>query len=237
MKLTHGSLFSGIDGFGLAAEWSGIETLWHCEIETFQQSILKKRFNGEIHADIRTFTPPHYVDIITGGFPCQDISVSGKGAGINGERSGLWAEMWRVVGLVRPAYVIIENSPMLVVRGLEQVLCDLHKIGYDAEWQCLSGQTFGLQQSRERIYIIAYSREVITKRSRQESVFREFYVSGQLPRVYPGWAERRDIPEPRNYRSSDDIPGGLDRIGSLGNSVMPIVAYYLFLCILKHYKL
>lgn len=134
-KLTHGSLFSGIEGFGLGAAFAGIKTLWSCEYEDYQASIIKKNFgeNHEINRDIRTYSNPTFVDIISGGFPCQDISVAGKGVGIVGERSGLWTEMYRVIREVRPKYIIIENSPMLLIRGFERVLCDLSEIGYDAE--------------------------------------------------------------------------------------------------------
>lgn len=92
-KLTHGSLFSGIEGFGLGAAFAGIKTLWSCEYEEYQASIIKKNFgeDHEINRDIRTYSNPTFVDIISGGFPCQDISVAGKGVGIVGERSGLWA--------------------------------------------------------------------------------------------------------------------------------------------------
>lgn len=156
--LTHGSLFSGIEGFGLGAALAGIKTVWSCELEDYQTLIIKKNFGEqhEINRDIRTYKNPSFVDIISGGFPCQDISIAGKGVGIIGERSGLWSEMFRIIRKVRPRYVLIENSPMLVVRGFEQVLCDLSEIGYDAEWQCLSGTDFGIQQNRERLYCIAY---------------------------------------------------------------------------------
>lgn len=138
-KLTHGSLFSGIEGFGLGAAFAGIKTLWSCEYEEYQASIIKKNFgeDHEINRDISTYSNPTFVDIISGGFPCQDISVAGKGVGIVGERSGLWTEMYRVIREVRPKYIIIENSPMLLIRGFERVLCDLSEIGYDAEWQTL----------------------------------------------------------------------------------------------------
>lgn len=187
-KLTHGSLFSGIEGFGLGAAFAGIKTLWSCEFEDYQTNIIKKNFGTEheINRDIRTYSNPPFVDIISGGFPCQDISIAGKGVGIIGERSGLWVEMCRIIREVRPKYIIIENSPMLLIRGFERVLCDLSKIGYDAEWQCLSGTDFGIQQGRERLYCIAYPREVNSKRSMQESVFRKPYLSGQPARIYPG---------------------------------------------------
>lgn len=131
-KLTHGSLFSGIGGFENGAEMAGIETLWNCEIEKYQGKILELRFpNAERHTDITKATGFRYVDIISGGFPCQDISLAGKREGIKGKRSGLWSEMCRIVREVGPKYVIVENSPALIISGLEQVLCDLSKIGYD----------------------------------------------------------------------------------------------------------
>lgn len=157
-ELTHGSLFSGIGGFELGAEMAGIDTLWNCEIEKFQGEILKTKFPyAERFTDITKTTDLRYVDIISGGFPCQDISVAGKREGIKGKRSGLWSEMYRIVWEVRPKYVIIENSPALTISGLEQVLCDLSKIGFNAEWQCISNYAFGYPHKRERLYLIAYS--------------------------------------------------------------------------------
>ncbi|MEH0154783.1 DNA (cytosine-5-)-methyltransferase [Limibacter armeniacum] len=236
--MTHGSLFSGIGGFELGAMLAGIRTVWSCEIEPFQRAVLKERFNStKQYDDITKLSYPEKVDIISGGFPCQDISIAGKGKGITGKRSGLWSEMYRIIGEVRPKYVIIENSPMLTVRGFERVLADLSKIGYDAEWQCLSGTTFGIQQGRQRIYCIAYSSEELSECSSKTQVFRKFNVSGQLSRIYPGWKNRRDIPQPRTYGKSNDLPNQLDRVGSLGNAVMPVVAWYLFFCITMHHKM
>ena len=130
-RLTHGSLFSGIEGFGLGAALAGIKTEWSCEFEDYQSLVIKKNFGEEheINRDIRTYSKPPFVDIISGGFPCQDISIAGKGVGIVGERSGLWSEMFRIVREVRPKYVLIENSPMLVVRGFEQVLSGMMRNG------------------------------------------------------------------------------------------------------------
>lgn len=160
-KLTHGSLFSGIGGFELGAEMTGIDTLWNCEIEKFQGEILKNKFpHAERFTDITKTTGLRYVDIISGGFPCQDISVAGKREGIKGKRSGLWSEMYRIIWEVRPKYVIIENSPALTISGLEQVLCDLSKIRYNAEWQCISNYAFGYPHKRERLYLIAYSNKI-----------------------------------------------------------------------------
>lgn len=109
---------------------NGIPTLWNCELELFQRNLLKQNFpETKQYEDIRELRNPGYVDIISGGFPCQDISIAGKGTGIVGERSGLWSEMFRIVREVRPRYVLIENSPMLLVRGFERVLCDLSQSG------------------------------------------------------------------------------------------------------------
>src|SRR5690606_2099728 len=97
------------------------------------------------------------VDVISGGFPCQDISSAGKGAGIDGERSGLWAEMARIVDEVRPQYVFVENSPMLVSRGLTRVISDLAEMGYDAQWARFSASNFGAHHQRDRIWIVAHT--------------------------------------------------------------------------------
>lgn len=120
-ELTHGSLFSGVEGFGLGAALAGIKTEWSCEFEDYQTKVIKKNFgNGHtVYGDIRTLENPPFVNIISGGFPCQDISAAGKGAGIKGSRSGLWGQMHRIIGEVRPDYVIIENSPLLRKRGFE----------------------------------------------------------------------------------------------------------------------
>lgn len=232
-ELTHGSLFSGIEGFGLGAALAGIKTEWSCEFEKYQTKVIKKNFGNEhtVYGDIRTLENPPFVNIISGGFPCQDISVTGKGAGIKGSRSGLWGQMHRIIGEVRPDYVIIENSPLLRKRGFEYVLHGLSEIGYDAQWQCLQGNFLGLQQRRERIYIIAYSNSNFSEQQRNRQVFREPYLPWELPRVYPGWEERRDLPEPRTFRSTYELPDLVDRNKCVGNAVQPLMAQYLFECI------
>ena len=98
------------------------------------------------------------IDVICGGFPCQDISVAGKGAGIGGERSGLWSEYARIIGEVRPRYVIVENVAALLGRGLERVLGDLAALGYDAEWHCIPASAVGAPHRRDRVWIVAYAR-------------------------------------------------------------------------------
>ena len=238
-KLTHGSLFSGIEGFGLGAAFARIKTLWSCEYEDYQASIIKKNFgeNHEINRDIRTYSKPTFVDIISGGFPCQDISVAGKGVGIVGERSGLWTEMYRVIREVRPKYIIIENSPMLLIRGFERVLCDLSEIGYDAEWQCLSNADFGFDHRRERLYVIAYSNKV----KRQAGRFQEWnqaqgiFVPPSNQHCGFSIAQRvLEMPDREHIGINDGIRGWTHRVGCLGNAVNPVVAKYLFECIILY---
>ena len=232
-ELTHGSLFSGVEGFGLGAALAGIKTEWSCEFEKYQTKVIKKNFGDghTVYGDIRTLENPPFVNIISGGFPCQDISAAGKGVGIKGSRSGLWGQMHRIIGEVRPDYVIIENSPLLRKRGFEYVLHGLSEIGYDAQWQCLQGSFLGLQQRRERIYIIAYPVCKFGEGKPVQSVFREPYLPWELPRVYPGWRERRDLPEPRTLGSTNELPDLVDRNRCVGNAVQPLMAQYLFECI------
>lgn len=232
-ELTHGSLFSGVEGFGLGAALAGIKTEWSCEFEKYQTKVIKKNFGNEhtVYGDIRTLENPPFVNIISGGFPCQDISAAGKGAGIKGSRSGLWGHMHRIIGEVRPDYVIIENSPLLRKRGFEYVLHGLSEIGYDAQWQCLQGTFLGLQQRRERIYIIAYPEGKFGEWEPPKSVFREPYLPWKLGGIYPGWGDRRGLPEPRTFRSTNGIPDLMDRNKCVGNAVQPLMAQYLFECI------
>lgn len=156
-------LFSGIGGFSLGLERAGMRTVAFCEIEPFRRSVLKKHW-PRVHCfdDIRKLDARRLancgiaVDVICGGFPCQDISSAGAGAGLAGERSGLWAEYARLIGEIRPRYVIVENVSMLLGRGLGTVLGDLAAIGYDAEWHCIPASYVGAPHQRDRVWIVAY---------------------------------------------------------------------------------
>ena len=158
--MKHLDLFSGIGGFALAARWAGFETIGFCEIDKYAQKVLKKNFPGvPIYEDVTKLSGSKFKDIflITGGFPCQDISIAGKGAGIEGERSGLWSELFRIIGEVRPKYALIENVPALTFRGGTRVIADLTEIGYDTEWQIVGANQVGALHRRDRIWIVAYS--------------------------------------------------------------------------------
>jgi len=156
-------LFSGIGGFSLAAKevWGNDATIvGHCDIDDYCEQVLAKNFpNTPYFNDVTKLTKQDVgeVDLICGGFPCQDISVAGKGLGIDkGERSGLWSEFNRLIGELRPKYAIIENVAAITSRGLNIVLRDLAKTGYDAEWQCIGANQIGARHRRERIWIVAY---------------------------------------------------------------------------------
>lgn len=153
------SLFAGIGGFDLGLERTGeFETVAFCEIDPFCRRVLAKHWpDVPIHHDVRELKAEHVapIDVICGGFPCQDISLAGEGAGIHGERSGLWFEYARLIGELRPSFVIVENVAALLGRGLGTVLGSLAALGYDAEWRPVFGTDCGLPQVGQRIWIVA----------------------------------------------------------------------------------
>lgn len=161
------ALFSGAGGGILASYLMGCRTICAVERDAYAAQVLAQRQNDgilrpfPIWSDITTFDGKPWrgiIDVISGGFPCQDISSAGKGAGIDGARSGLWSEMARIIGEVRPQYVFVENSPMLVSRGLARVISDLAQMGYDAHWARFSASNFGAPHQRDRIWIVGHSR-------------------------------------------------------------------------------
>jgi len=155
-----GSLFSGIGGLELGLEWAGLGPVaWQCEADAACRSVLRARWPGTtIYNDVREVRGAEVqpVDIICGGFPCQDVSLAGKGAGLDGARSGLWFEYGRIVREVRPRFVVVENVAALVVRGLDRVLGDLAESGYDALWFPLRASDVGAPHRRERVFIVAW---------------------------------------------------------------------------------
>jgi DNA (cytosine-5)-methyltransferase 1 len=161
MKPTVGSLFSGIGGFDLGLERAGWETRWQVENDAFCNRILKRHWpEVKRYGDIRTIEPERLerVDMLCGGFPCQDLSVAGKGKGLAGERSGLWYEYLRLVRALRPAWVFIENVPGLLSsnkgKDMGIVLGDLAQCGYGVAWRILDSQYFGVPQRRRRVFIV-----------------------------------------------------------------------------------
>jgi DNA (cytosine-5)-methyltransferase 1 len=158
------ALFAGAGGGILGGKLLGWRTVCAVEREQYPASVLAARQNdGSLEAfpiwsDVCKFDGRPWcglVDVVSGGFPCQDISVAGKGAGLDGERSGLWREFARIIREVQPPYVFVENSPMLVTRGLNVVLADLAQMGYDASWGVVAASDVGAPHQRKRVWIYA----------------------------------------------------------------------------------
>jgi len=239
-KLKVLDLFSGIGGFSLGLERTGgFETVAFCEIEKFPQQVLKKHWpDVPIYEDVRNVTGRQLaadgvtVDVITGGFPCQDISVAGKQAGITDEtRSGLWSEIARLVSELRPRYVIVENVANLLSGPSERpggwfgrILSDLASLGYDAEWHCIPASHVGAPHQRDRIWVIAYpSCKPMEELKVVGPGSGSWEVHGQ-----PGRVGRKDGVAWTENKSpvlgvAHGFPDWVDRCKGLGNCVVPAV--------------
>lgn len=257
-KLRELALFAGAGGGILGGRLLGWRTVCAVELDRYAASVLLARQNEgflphfPVWDDVRTFDGRPWrgvVDVVSGGFPCQDISVAGKGAGIEGERSGLWKEMARIIGEVRPRYVLVENSPMLVSRGLGYVLSDLATMGFDAQWGVLGAVDVGAPHKRDRIWIVAHAdstRELQSERGKQEQRGRvsdrckkmeysddtgckkqRVEIAGQQEHSaaqLPSWWEA----EPGVGRVVDGLADRVDRLKALGNGQVPAVAAIAF---------
>ena len=252
-KLQLLDLFSGIGGFSLGLERTGgFETVAFCEIEDFPRRVLAKHWpKVPCYHDIRDLTAARLaadgiaVDAISGGFPCQDISSAGKKVGIGGERSGLWSEIVRLIGELRPRVAFLENSSELLSRGLGDVLGDLAARGYSAEWQCISAASLGAPHGRDRVWIVAYPNHqgkpvsAINDETRGLSSpctdLPADSQCGKLPlgrvmeragRLWqsPAWDGIWDIENsPLGMGVDDGLPERMDRLRALGNSVVPAI--------------
>ena len=219
-------LFSGIGGFSLGLERTGgFQTVAFCEVDTFCQRVLAKHWPGvPIYGDIRGLTGDILgrdgitIDAICGGFPCQDVSYAGRRAGLEGARSGLWDEYRRLIGELRPRYVIVENSAELLGDGLGDVLGDLAALRYDAVWECVPAAILGAPHGRDRVWIVAYAQEVA---GIHEPDIRDG-LRRWLSDHRNAWARCPwDAPAAAVCRVDDGIPDRVDRTGALGNAVIP----------------
>jgi DNA (cytosine-5)-methyltransferase 1 len=222
--MTFGSLFAGIGGMDLGLERAGLRCAWQVEINPFCRRVLAKHWPSvRRHDDVQTFPPGDpeewKVDLICGGFPCQDLSLAGRGAGLDGERSGLWWEYSRVIRALRPRFVLVENVPGLLIRGLDRVLGTLASLGYDAEWGCISAAALGAPHIRERIFILAYPNSGRLQGSRLSP-------SGQVSDANTRPRRWRCV-EPAVCGEPDGIPYRMDRLRGLGNAVVPQVAEWI----------
>ena len=235
-KLRVLDLFSGIGGFSLGLERTGgFETVAFCEIEEHPSAVLARHWpTVKRYSDVRSVNATQLatdgiaVDVICGGFPCQDISIAGNGEGLAGERSGLWSEIARLTGELRPRLVLVENVAALLSRGLGDVLGDLAALGYDAEWHCIPAAYIGARHIRDRVWIVAepagqrqdarpYVDAIILERYRQSC------TAWGEDRFIPGSQLRFDwAPPDRLFERMDDgLADRLDRLGECGNAVVP----------------
>jgi DNA (cytosine-5)-methyltransferase 1 len=228
------ALFAGAGGGILGGKLLGWQTVCAVENEPYARDVLLARQNDgcleafPIWDDVRTFDGRPWrgiVDVVSGGFPCQDISAAGKGAGIEGERSGLWTEFARIIGEVQPSFVFVENSPMLASRGLGTVLGDLAAMGFDAEWGVLGAHHSGAPHKRDRIWILARDSDCDSEPTQS--------VHDEAPRVpgldvsdthtdacSPSWWKS----EPNVGRVAHGLAARVDRLRCIGNGQVPAVA-------------
>ena len=157
--MTFGSLFAGIGGFDLGLERAGMTCMWQCEIDKYANQILKKHWpEVKKYEDIKRLTNPEPVDLICGGFPCQDVSMAGNRSGLAGERSGLFFEAVRIIREVKPKWIFIENVPGLLSsngwKDMGAVTSELEQLGYCISWRVLDSRYFGVAQRRRRVFIV-----------------------------------------------------------------------------------
>lgn len=214
-----GSLFSGAGLLDSGLSRAGFDHSWFCEIDPFARRVLSLRWPlVPIYEDARTVGPGLApVDLLAAGFPCTDISVAGQRAGLSGANSGLWFEVVRVVRQLRPRFVLVENVPSLLVRGMGTVVGDLAASGYDAEWDCFPAAAFGAPHLRARIWLLAYP-----------AGFGDGLPEGS---VYAGrqgsfdgdwWATEPDV-----CRVDDGSTDRVDRLRVLGNGVVAPIAEWI----------
>jgi len=255
------ALFAGAGGGILGGKLLGWRTVCAGEWESYPASVLCARQNDgllppfPIWDDVCSFDGRPWagiVDVVSGGFPCQDISAAGRGAGIDGERSGMWGQMARIVGEVRPEYVFVENSPMLTTRGLGRVLGDLASLGYDARWTVLGAADVGAPHQRDRIWIVAHSKKLQRDGSNDHARVgmgrEQISQSGDCSwasdlahansaqrkgneRSQRGTQKRTDIgesgwwtTEPELGRVAHGVAARVDRLKSIGNGQVPLCA-------------
>ena len=232
--MTVGSLFAGIGGFDLGLERAGFEIKWQVEIDPFCRKVLEKHWpQVKRYEDVRTvyWGNVEFVDVICGGFPCQDISQAGCRAGIDGERSGLWREMVAAIRILRPRYIIVENVSALLFRDMGTVLGDLASSGYDAEWECIPASAFGAPILRNRVWVVAYPSEELRLRTVFCGSFdAEGYGEG-FKRVWAMLTARRtggrSPADFRRLHAADGFSAELDAIAGFGNAVIPQAAEWI----------
>jgi len=231
------ALFAGAGGGILGGHLLGWRTVCAVEWEPYPASVLCARQNDgflppfPIWDDIQTFDGRPWrgiVDVVSGGFPCQDISAAGKGAGIDGERSGMWTEMARIIREVRPRFVFVENSPMLTSRGLDRVLGDLASLGFDAEWGVLGAADVGAPHQRDRIWIVGHSNDKPRLQTRKKVDSKRSKWDSRSDSCWQCWRKLSEpdwkVSEAVSDRMADGVAARVDRLRAIGNGQVPEVA-------------
>lgn len=245
-------LFSGIGGFSLGLERTGgFKTVAFCEIDqACRERVLARHWpKVKQYHDIRDLTAERLatdgiaVDGICGGFPCQGISVANvKGQGLRDARSGLWSEYARLVGELRPSFILMENVAALLGRGLAVVLADLVALGYDAEWEIVSASDVGAPHDRERLWLVAYPSEsgwsgLLRNWAWRSAQARQEWPSTPLDTQRSAVAWLRSTAEsiPPFLRDDDGLPGRLaeSALGQCGNAVIPQIPEIIGRAVLK----
>lgn len=226
-------LFAGAGGGILGGMLLGHTCVCAVEIDPYCRQVLLQRQRDRILPrfpiwdDVRTFDGEPWrglVDVVCGGFPCQDISEMGEGAGIDGSRSGLWREQARIIREVEPRHVVVENSPMLTSRGLGRVLGDLATMGYDARWGVLGAWEVGLDSIRNRIWIVADSASLRWKRRSKSATQEKMRATTQRMEACRRPRVRFDIPTPDAFGNPIGMANRMDRLTAIGNGQVPAVA-------------
>lgn len=235
------SLFSGIGGIDLAAEWAGIKTVAFCEREPFPQKVLKKHWpDVPIYDDVCTLTKERLeedgigtIELIHGGYPCQPFSVAGERKGSEDDRH-LWPEVKRLLETIRPRWFVGENVAGHITLGLDEVLSDLASINYTTQSFVIPACGVGADHKRERIFIVAYTNEQHVAWGGRTALPWEQEIQGELHYgSIAEWAERSTVYEPKLSRTHNGIPGQVDRIKSLGNAVVPQQIYPVLVALKK----
>ena len=223
-------LFSGIGGFSYAAERlvGGFTTKQFVEIDPYCCSVLSKHWPGvPIHDDVQTFTAPvGSFDVITAGFPCQDLSKAGKRAGLQGARSGLFYEVMRLAREIQPRFILLENVGNLLSHAngqtFQEILCEIASAGFDAEWACIPASDLGASHKRERVWIVAYTGGDRLEGEEWRRPHSTTWVQTGIRRLDPNW--RGYVSKPVLRRGDDGLSNRVDRLKALGNSIVPQVA-------------
>ena len=225
--ITIGSLFSGIGGFELGLERAipNSKTIWQVEINPYCRSVLKKHWpDAKMFEDVRSVGADNLdtVDILCCGFPCQNISNSGRKEGIHGEKSSLWFEARRIISELRPPIIVLENVPAIAFRGLSTVLGNLSELGYDSEWRIVSARETGAFHLRKRMFIVAYSSGKRLERSKNPGILKIIgpWRKKQFTRLLQS-QRKLGISTKGNRGVHDGISRRMDRLKALRNAIVP----------------